>query len=86
MRTRAAVFSEEEGVIVVSMEDYPSNKLGYAMDTLAIDGKYFSAPIDREPMRPWKWRYRKSIWPAVRKLLRVTEIKLERCYDGCEKD
>lgn len=74
MGVSAVFLREEENFVVIAMDDYPPSRLGYAMDKLSIDSKYFRFPNDRNPRQMWEWRYRRNILPAIKKLLKANQI------------
>ena len=80
MQPLTAYVVRQEEHILVSLDDYPDIKLGFALDKLSMDGKFFSFPIDTDPSRPWTWKYEEAFWPAIEKLLLVGEMKINDAY------
>ena len=77
---RAARIFIKSDTFDMDMDDYPTAKLGWALDRLSIGGKYHTFPIDRDPARPWSWSYEESMLPAVKKLLIAGEIDIIEQY------
>lgn len=63
--------------VILSLNDYPSEKLGYALDRMSIQGKYCEAPSGKHPSSVWKWQYELGVWPGVIKLLQRSGLTLE---------
>jgi len=66
----------------IAMDDCPMLKLGWAMDKLSINGRYYLFPIDREPRRPWVWRFSYTMLDAIQLLLTVSEVNYIELYDA----
>lgn len=59
----------------LELDDYPSDKVGWVLDTISIQGRYYDAPSGQDPQNSWKWAYANANWTAVMRVLKRSETK-----------
>jgi len=66
----------EQDYAVVSLDNYPSDKVGEILNGFSVDRKYNQAPSDTSPASNWNWRIDQDFIPALIFVFRYLQITL----------
>jgi hypothetical protein len=72
-----ARYKPDGGFIVVSLDQYPSTKVGEVLNGFSLERKCICFPSNLDPSSDWKWRIDGSYLPALIWVFKYFSIALE---------